>query len=52
MRLSRLLLVLAVPLSLAACDEFTGLTVSADAPANLTYQLVPSGDPRTRSAFC
>ena len=43
MRLSRLLLVLAVPI--VACEEFTGLTTEPDAPANVTYQLVPSGDP-------
>jgi hypothetical protein len=44
MRLPRLLLALAV-LPLVACDELTGITPSADAPANLAYQLVPSGDP-------
>jgi hypothetical protein len=45
MRLSRLLSVFSVPLSLVACDQLTGLTISADAPANIAYQLVPSGDP-------
>jgi hypothetical protein len=45
MRLSRLLIALAAPMSLAACGEFTGITVNDDAPANLSYQLVPSGDP-------
>ena len=45
MRLSRLLLAGAVLLPLMACDELTGVLVGADAPANLSYQLVPSGDP-------
>lgn len=44
MRLFRPLLVLVAPL-LVACDELTGLTGGSDAPVNLSYQLVPSGDP-------
>ncbi|HEY9229819.1 MAG TPA: hypothetical protein VIP11_24420 [Gemmatimonadaceae bacterium] len=43
MRLSRWMLVFAVPL--VGCEELTGLTSDPDAPINLTYQLVPSGDP-------
>jgi hypothetical protein len=43
MRLSRLMLAAAIPL--AACESLTGLTSDPDAPANLSYQLVPSGDP-------
>ena len=45
MRLSRLL---SIPLvvSLAACGDFiTGLTTDPDAPARVTYELIPSGDP-------
>lgn len=45
MRLSRLLMTLAIPLPLVACEQLTGIPVNADAPANLAYQLVPSGDP-------
>ncbi|HTE44847.1 MAG TPA: hypothetical protein VK636_06355, partial [Gemmatimonadaceae bacterium] len=47
MRLSRLMLAVLFPL--AACDELTGPAVDPDAPANLTYQLVPSGDPTAPS---
>jgi hypothetical protein len=43
MRLSRWLLAALVPL--AACESLTGLLTDPDAPANLTYQLTPSGDP-------
>jgi hypothetical protein len=43
MRLSRLLLLAWIPL--AACDQITGLTTDPDAPANVTYSLIPSGDP-------
>ena len=43
MRLTRLMLAVLVPL--AACDDLTGPAVDPDAPANLTYQLIPSGDP-------
>jgi hypothetical protein len=46
MRLSRLALVSVVSLVAAtACDQLTGLVVDTDAPANLSYQLIPSGDP-------
>ncbi|HXT15491.1 MAG TPA: hypothetical protein VN706_07655 [Gemmatimonadaceae bacterium] len=38
---------LAVILPLVACDELTGPDVDPDAPTNLTYQLIPSGDPTT-----
>lgn len=44
MKVSRWLLVAAL-LPLAACDDLTGLLADPDAPANLTYQLIPSGDP-------
>lgn len=44
MRLSRLL-VFATCASLAACDQITGLLSDPDAPGNLSYQLIPSGDP-------
>jgi hypothetical protein len=44
MKLSRLLLV-AVLLPLAACGELTGVPVDPDAAANISYQLVPSGNP-------
>jgi hypothetical protein len=37
-------LLLAALLPLAACESLTGLNVDPDAPANLTYQLIPSGD--------
>lgn len=44
MRLSRLILATLLPL--AACDGLlTGPGTDPDAPANLTYQLIPSGDP-------
>lgn len=43
MRFSRLLLACVVPL--VACEGLTGLTTDPDAPANVTYQLVPSGNP-------
>jgi len=43
MRLSRWLLAALVPL--AACENIAGLLTDPDAPANLTYQLTPSGDP-------
>jgi hypothetical protein len=38
-------LLFAALLPLAACEQITGLRVDPDAPANLTYQLIPSGDP-------
>lgn len=44
MKLSRLFLIAVAPL--AACDDLlTGLAADPDAPANVTYQLIPSGDP-------
>jgi len=43
MRLRRLVLAMLAPL--AGCQELTGLLANPDAPANLTYQLIPSGDP-------
>jgi hypothetical protein len=43
MRLSRLMLAALIPL--AACESLTGILTDPDAPANLTYQLTPSGDP-------
>lgn len=43
MRLSRLFLAVLVPL--AACDPLTAVGADPDAPANVTYQLMPSGDP-------
>ena len=44
MKLNRLLLLAA--LSLAACEVSTNpIVTDPDAPANLTYQLIPSGDP-------
>lgn len=43
MRLTRLLVALLVPMT--ACDQLTGLTSDPDAPVNVTYQLIPSGDP-------
>lgn len=44
MKLRRLLLIAALPL--AACEVTTNpLATSPDAPANLTYQLIPSGNP-------
>jgi hypothetical protein len=43
-KLSRLLLIAVAPL--AACDDLlTGLAADPDAPANVSYQLIPSGDP-------
>ncbi|HEV8216002.1 MAG TPA: hypothetical protein VGP95_09215 [Gemmatimonadaceae bacterium] len=42
MRLSRWLLAALIPI--AACDDLTGLLTDPDAPANLTYQLTPSGN--------
>jgi hypothetical protein len=46
MRLYRFVLIAALPLApLAACDELTGLTTDPDAPANVTFELLPSGDP-------
>jgi len=47
MRLSRWILAVLVPL--AACDELTGLGADPDAPANVTYELLPSGDPNAPS---
>lgn len=45
MRLSRLMLVLAV-VPLAACEDFiTDITTDPDAATNVTYELIPSGDP-------
>jgi hypothetical protein len=38
---------IAVLVPLAACDELTGLTADPDAPANVTYELLPSGDPNS-----
>jgi len=43
MHVSRLLLAALIPL--AACDELTSPKADPDAPANVTYQLIPSGDP-------
>jgi hypothetical protein len=44
MKLNRLLLL--ASLSLAACEMTTNpIVTNPDAPANLTYQLIPSGDP-------
>jgi len=40
----------ALSLSAAACDEITGIASDPDAPANVTYQLVPSGDPNAPAA--
>ena len=46
MRLSRVLAVLVpITLVLGACDALTGPFTDPDAPANLTYELIPSGDP-------
>src|SRR4051812_19148537 len=46
MRFSRFTrLALAVLAPLAACDEITGPNADPDAPANVTYSLIPSGDP-------
>lgn len=46
MKLSRLLLLSAL-VPIAACNELTGLGNDPDAPSNLTYQLLPSGDPNS-----
>src|SRR5215217_1535152 len=43
MRLLRLMLAAVIPL--AACDELTAPFGDPDAPTNLTYKLIPSGDP-------
>lgn len=43
MRLNRLILAVVVPL--AACEEITSPFTDPDAVANVTYQLIPSGDP-------
>jgi hypothetical protein len=43
MRLNRLILAIVVPL--VACDEITNPLTDPDAVANVTYQLIPSGDP-------
>jgi len=43
MRLSRL--AVAALVALAACEDLVGPGGDPDAPANLTYQLTPSGDP-------
>ena len=43
MRLSRL--AVAALVALAACGDLVGPGGDPDAPANLTYQLIPSGDP-------
>lgn len=45
MKLIRLLLVVAALGSIAACDNITDPVTDPDAPANLTYELIPSGDP-------
>ncbi len=45
MQLTRLLLASLLPI--AACEDFTGIGTDPDAPANVTYQLIPSGDPST-----
>ena len=45
MRLSRFLLTTLLPL--AACEDLIGPATDPDAPANVTYQLIPSGDPST-----
>lgn len=47
MRLTRLMLAVLFPL--AACDQLTGPVGDPDAPTNLTYQLIPSGDPASPS---
>ncbi len=48
MRLSRLMLAALIPL--ATCESLTGILTDPDAPANLTYQLTPSGDPNAPRA--
>jgi hypothetical protein len=35
--------------SLTACGELTGIVTDPDAPSNVTYELVPSGDPNSPS---
>jgi hypothetical protein len=46
MRLSRwAVFVLVATFPLAACEELTGLGRDPNAPTNLSYQLIPSGDP-------
>jgi hypothetical protein len=45
MRLSRVLVVVPLALSIGACDALTGPSTDPDAPTNLTYELIPSGDP-------
>ena len=47
MKVSRLLLAALIPI--AACDELTSAPNDPDAPANVTYQLIPSGDPNAPS---
>jgi hypothetical protein len=48
MRLVRSSVLSMVLLGLAACDgNLFGPTTDPDAPTNLTYQLIPSGDPNT-----
>jgi hypothetical protein len=42
-KLTRWFLIAVAPL--AACDSITGLAADPDAPANVSYQLIPSGDP-------
>jgi hypothetical protein len=50
MRLSRwALFALVAALPLAACEELTGLGSDPEAPTNLTYQLIPSGNPAAPS---
>ncbi len=50
MRLSRwAVIALVAALPLAACDQLTGLGSDPEAPTNLTYQLIPSGDPAAPS---
>ena len=43
MKLRSLLLAAALPL--AACESIVGPNANPDSPANVTYELVPSGDP-------
>ena len=47
MRLTRLLLAVLIPL--AACEELTGPNLDPDAPANVTYELIPSGNPNSQA---
>jgi hypothetical protein len=44
MKVSRLLLAILIPFA-AACGDLTGPVLSPDAPSNLSYELIPSGDP-------